>query len=64
MKHPTPKQAYRLARAEETRAYQAMFENWTSENKAAFNVACRAAYAAYWAAYPKTPPATGQKVKA
>jgi hypothetical protein len=64
MKQRITKQAYLAALADERRAFKAMFDNWTPENKAAYRAACSKAEAAYWAAYPKTPPATGQKVKA
>jgi hypothetical protein len=64
MTSPTPKQAYAAAVEEEHRAYKAMGDNWTQENKAAHRAAFGAMMVAYWAAYPKTPPATGQKVKA
>jgi len=63
-KQPTPKQAYVDAVEDEHRAYTAMRANWTVENKAAHRAAFARMMAAYWAAYPKTPPATGQKVKA
>ena len=61
MTAPTPKQAYLAAVAEEHRDYKAMCDNWTVANKAAHRAATQAARDAYWAAYPKTPPATGQK---
>ena len=64
MKQPTPKQAYAAAKREERRAYKATLANWTAVNRAAHNAAFDAMMAAYWAAYPKTPPATGQKVNA
>ena len=61
MTAPTPKQANAAAKREERRAYTAMRADWTDANRAAYRAAIEAAQAAYWKAYPKTPPATGQK---
>jgi hypothetical protein len=63
-KQPTPKQAYAAAKRAERAAYQSMRANWTAANKAAYRAAVAATQESYWAAYPKTPPATGQKVNA
>jgi len=38
-----------------------MCADWTDANKEAYRTAASIAHDAYWAAYPKTPPATGQK---